>query len=54
MVSLADGTRQSFPNISLSGRWIANYQETAAVALATPVPASLIQSLIISATTRRR
>ncbi len=50
MVSLADGTRQSFPNISLSGRWIANYQETAAVALATPVPASLIQSLIISAT----
>jgi hypothetical protein len=49
-VNLFDGTQQNYPNINLSGRWLANYTENAQVFLSRPVAASQIRNIVLTDT----
>ena len=45
---MADLSTQTYPNISLGGRWLPNYVETVQLVLTKPVPRSSIKSMQIT------
>jgi hypothetical protein len=47
-LKLVDGTVQTYQNISLGGRWLPNYTETAVVTLSTPVPVASMLNIQIT------
>jgi hypothetical protein len=47
-LKLKDGTIQSYPNISLNGRWVPNYTETAIINLSTPVTVASMLNIQIT------
>jgi len=49
-VDLLDGSRQLYPNINLSARWLPNYPENARVILSKPVPYNQIHDLVLTDT----
>jgi hypothetical protein len=49
-VDLLDGSRQLYPNINLSARWLPNYIENARVILSTPVRPDQIHDLVLTDT----
>jgi hypothetical protein len=48
VLRMADNSTQSYPNVSLGGRWLPNYTETVQLVLKTPVAKSAIKSMQIS------
>jgi hypothetical protein len=49
-VDLLDGSRQLYPNVNLSARWLPNYIENARVILSTPVRPDQIHDLVLTDT----
>ncbi len=49
-VDLLDGSRQLYPNVNLSARWLPNYIENARVILSTPVRPDQIHDLVLADT----
>jgi hypothetical protein len=49
-VDMLDGSRQVYPNINLSARWLPNYPETARVILSQPVPPEQIRGVVLTDT----
>ncbi|MDB4881727.1 MAG: hypothetical protein JWL95_493 [Gemmatimonadetes bacterium] len=47
-LKLVDGTVQTYQNISLGGRWLPNYTETAVVTLSTPVSVASMLNIQIT------
>ena len=47
MIRLANGSTQTYTNISLGGRWLPGYTETVQIVLTTPVPRASIKRLEI-------